>query len=62
MSATKETRENPAILPLGVGRFGLLSLTDAESQNVSILGVARISRLPSSQEAELAVVADKYQL
>ena len=37
-------------------------LTEAEDQNVSILGVARISRLPSSQEAELAVVvADKYQ-
>jgi acetyltransferase len=37
-------------------------LTEAEDQNVSILGVARLSRLPSSQEAELAVVvADKYQ-
>ena len=37
-------------------------LTEAESQHVSILGVARLSRLPSSQEAELAVVvADQYQ-
>ena len=37
-------------------------LTEAESHNVSILGVARLSRLPSSPEAEFAVVvADNYQ-
>jgi len=37
-------------------------LTDAESGNVSVLAVARLTRLPPSQEAELAVVvADKYQ-
>jgi acetyltransferase len=37
-------------------------LTDAESGNVSVLAVARLSRLPSSEEAELAViVTDKYQ-
>jgi acetyltransferase len=37
-------------------------LTDPERRNVSVLAVARLTRLPSSQEAELAVVvADQYQ-
>jgi acetyltransferase len=37
-------------------------LTDTNGQNASILAVARLSRLPSSQEAELAVVVtDKCQ-
>ena len=37
-------------------------LTDAESRNVSILAVARLTRLPSSPQAELAVVVtDKHQ-
>jgi acetyltransferase len=37
-------------------------LTDAVSGNVSLLAVARLTRLPLSEEAELAViVTDKYQ-
>jgi len=37
-------------------------LTDSESGNISLLAVARLTRLPLSEEAELAViVADKYQ-
>jgi acetyltransferase len=37
-------------------------LPNAESPNISLLAVARLSRLPLSQEAELAVVVtDKYQ-
>lgn len=37
-------------------------LTDAHARNTCIAGVARLSRLPSSREAEISVVvADKFQ-